>query len=116
MIAEARVFVQAGFETTAHSLAFSMGMTAERPDLAQEMAALGNDLLGDDCYNVQRCGRPLKKQRWLRTFSWSRSGPSLSTIPFLWCCLYRSPDYQKRKQITKRLQRLCPLFTFATIS
>ena len=46
MIAEARVFVQAGFETTAHSLAFSMGMMAERPDLADAMAKLGKDLMG----------------------------------------------------------------------
>jgi cytochrome P450 len=38
MIAEGRVFVQAGFETTAHSLSFAMGMMAERPDLADEIA------------------------------------------------------------------------------
>ena len=42
MLAEARVFVQAGFETTAHSLAFAMGMLAERPDLADEIAKQGN--------------------------------------------------------------------------
>mmetsp|Transcript_8411 Transcript_8411/g.12971 ORF Transcript_8411/g.12971 Transcript_8411/m.12971 type:complete len:526 (+) Transcript_8411:43-1620(+) len=37
MLAEARVFVQAGFETTAHSLSFAMGMMAERPDLAEKI-------------------------------------------------------------------------------
>jgi cytochrome P450 len=58
MIAEARVFVQAGFETTAHSLAFSLGMMAERPDLAAKMAAQGKKVLGssngigNDVYNV----------------------------------------------------------------
>mmetsp|Transcript_49535 Transcript_49535/g.105247 ORF Transcript_49535/g.105247 Transcript_49535/m.105247 type:complete len:535 (+) Transcript_49535:185-1789(+) len=54
MIAEARVFVQAGFETTAHSLAFSMGMMAERPDLADKMSALGQNLLKGDYYNVEK--------------------------------------------------------------
>jgi cytochrome P450 len=90
MIAEARVFVQAGkwtmhcpclivfpfnrstansqpsslffagFETTAHSLAFCMGMMAERPDLADTMAALGQRLFVNnnnkkkrDLYNVE---------------------------------------------------------------
>lgn len=50
MLSEARVFVQAGFETTAHSLAFAMGMMAERPDLADEMAKQGMSILGKDCY------------------------------------------------------------------
>lgn len=45
MIAEARVFVQAGFETTAHSLAFSMAMMAERPDLASDMAKEVRDVM-----------------------------------------------------------------------
>lgn len=44
MLAEARVFVQAGFETTAHSLAFAMGMLAERPDLADEIARQGTEI------------------------------------------------------------------------
>jgi cytochrome P450 len=47
MIAEARVFVQAGFETTAHALAFSFGMMAERPDLATSMALQGRKALTD---------------------------------------------------------------------
>jgi cytochrome P450 len=54
MIAEARVFVQAGFETTAHSLAFCMGMMAERPDLANQMADLGKSILDkNDLYNAE---------------------------------------------------------------
>ena len=48
MLAEARVFVQAGFETTAHSLAFAMGMMAERPDLARDMAKQGMEAFGND--------------------------------------------------------------------
>jgi cytochrome P450 len=47
MIAEARVFIQAGFETTAHSLAFSLGMMAERPDLADKLAQQAKEILGD---------------------------------------------------------------------
>mmetsp|Transcript_16920 Transcript_16920/g.25394 ORF Transcript_16920/g.25394 Transcript_16920/m.25394 type:complete len:543 (-) Transcript_16920:103-1731(-) len=47
MIAEARVFVQAGFETTAHSLAFALGMLAERKDLAESLAREGKRILGD---------------------------------------------------------------------
>ena len=46
MLAEARVFVQAGFETTAHSLAFAMGMLAERPDIANELAQEGMIIFG----------------------------------------------------------------------
>lgn len=45
MIAEARVFVQAGFETTAHSLSFALGMLAERPDLAEKIALEGKGAL-----------------------------------------------------------------------
>ena len=43
---EARVLVQAGFDTTAHSLAFTMGMMAERPDLADSMAECGKNAFG----------------------------------------------------------------------
>ena len=52
MIAEGRVFVQAGFETTAHSLSFSFGMMAERPDLAAKMAQVGQKALGGKDYFV----------------------------------------------------------------
>lgn len=38
MIAEARAFVQAGFETTTHSLAFALGMLAARKDLSGSLA------------------------------------------------------------------------------
>jgi len=48
MLAEARVFVQAGFETTAHSLAFAMGMLAERPDLADEIARQGREMFASE--------------------------------------------------------------------
>lgn len=55
MLAEARVFVQAGFETTAHSLAFAMGMMAERPDLAEKMYKQGLESLGENnYYNVDK--------------------------------------------------------------
>jgi unspecific monooxygenase len=47
MIAEGRVFVLAGFETTAHSLSFALGMMAERPDLASQLAAEAVLALGD---------------------------------------------------------------------
>jgi cytochrome P450 len=53
MIDEARVFFLAGFDTTSHSLAFCMGMMAERPDLATQMATLGKSILDkNDIYNV----------------------------------------------------------------
>ena len=52
MLAEARVFVQAGFETTTHSLAYAMGLMAERPDLADQMAKQGMDALTDKFYNI----------------------------------------------------------------
>jgi len=45
MIAEARAFVQAGFETTAHSLAFALGMLAARKDLAESLAQEGKRIL-----------------------------------------------------------------------
>jgi len=52
MIAEARVFVQAGFETTAHSLAFALGMLAERPDLADRINMEGTAALRGDISKV----------------------------------------------------------------
>jgi len=57
MIEEARVFINAGFDTTSHSLAFAMGMMAERPDLANQMAKQGMEIFGKDsssCYDVER--------------------------------------------------------------
>jgi unspecific monooxygenase len=52
MLAEARILVLAGFDTTAHSLAFAMGMMAERPDLADQMAKQGMNALPDKFYNL----------------------------------------------------------------
>ena len=43
ILAEVRNLVVAGFDATAHSLAFAMGMMAERPDLADQMAKQGMD-------------------------------------------------------------------------
>lgn len=68
MIAEARVFVQAGFETTAHSLAFSMGMMAERPDIAQTMATEARAVLCDDPYSVERIEKALKDVPIIKNF------------------------------------------------
>jgi len=68
MIAEARVFVQAGFETTAHSLAFSMGMMAERQDLAHQMAIMGKELLGNDFYNPVEVKQAMEKADFVKNF------------------------------------------------
>ena len=68
MIAEVRTFVQAGFETTAHSLAFAMGMMAERPDLSQSMASLGEKLLKGDYYNVSSVSKALEKADVVKNF------------------------------------------------
>lgn len=45
MIAEARVLVLAGFDTTAHSVAFALGMLAQRKDLAESLALEGKRIL-----------------------------------------------------------------------
>lgn len=58
MLAEARVFVQAGFETTAHSLAFAMGMMAERPDLADQMGKQGMEALTEDIFQNAQSSFP----------------------------------------------------------
>jgi len=68
MIAEGRVFVQAGFETTAHSLAFSFGMMAERPDLANEMAKVGRQALGEDVFCSDKIQKALEETTLIKNF------------------------------------------------
>ena len=45
ILAEVRGMVLAGFETTAHALAYSMGMMAERPDLAEKLYEISTNAL-----------------------------------------------------------------------
>ena len=49
ILAEVRGMILAGFETTAHALAYSMGMMAERPDLSERLYEVSNQAL-------QACG------------------------------------------------------------
>ena len=70
MLAEARVFVQAGFETTAHSLAFATGMMAERPDIADQIASEGSKYLTtkDSYYNTDNMKEAIDKVTLVNNF------------------------------------------------
>lgn len=84
LVADIRVFLLAGFETTAHGLSFAFGLLALHPELAEKIAnegrAIWNKLQSDDAAEIQQAldQAPTARLFFLETI---RLYPLVPTLP-----------------------------------